>query len=362
MTRRDKFLEKLESALIDFGLKDTSVITEKYKNLIDLKISKNVSIENILSSLDTPEEIAYEEIAKMNRQEKAVDIKNNIKSKFKSTTEKIKNSIKKIKEIKFDKLFKKKAKKIKNKVKKNKKTVSSVTKKIKNLKTVQISKRKKVWLTILEIVLFIVLFYVSTVFMASVFALLDGVKIYGVCALLFSLVASFIFALDQVDKKKRGIPIEHKKTFYIILSLIVLASLSVGFTIYNYFEYNFINDVSEKYSMTYKTFEYRFPKKGKKLNLYFNNWYKPSYIIEYDAELKDRVKVDVKYYEAFYDLNIKNETGSIYLSLSTDTRDLISMYIDNMKEYKIYNEKELSRYIVKIYVNEEDKDRLVIYD
>ena len=198
--------------------------------------------------------------------------------------------------------------------------------------------------------------------MASLFAVLDGIKAYGISVFLFSLSLLLIASLSLLNKKRCNMEINSTFYFITFVVLLVLSSLSVGYTAYKYFDLDYISDVSEKYNFSYKTLEYRLPSKNKDMNIYFNSWYKTSYITEFDNSLEGKIKIEVKYYEAFYDLVAKNEAGNVYVSLVFDSRDLISIYLDNLKENKIYNEKELGRYLVKIYVNEKDAERLVIHN
>ena len=135
----------------------------------------------------------------------------------------------------------------------------------------------------------------------------------------------------------------------------------IAYTTYSYFKIDFVNTPNDKYALTYKELTYRLAK-NQKTDIYFNSWYKVSYSMNYDNELKNRVRIVVKYNEIFYDLNSQNDEGDIYVSLVNDQRDMISMYINNLKENKIYNEKELSRYLIKIYVNEKDYKKLVIHN
>ena len=57
---------------------------------------------------------------------------------------------------------------------------------------------------------------------------------------------------------------------------------------------------------------------------------------------------------------MKKNVNDIYVSLSLDYRDRLSVYLENLKENKIYDKNELSRYTVKITMNERDKDRVII--
>ena len=57
---------------------------------------------------------------------------------------------------------------------------------------------------------------------------------------------------------------------------------------------------------------------------------------------------------------MKKNSNDVYVSLSVDFRDRLSVYLENLKENKIYDKNELSRYIVKITMNERDKERIII--
>ena len=84
------------------------------------------------------------------------------------------------------------------------------------------------------------------------------------------------------------------------------------------------------------------------------------YTIEYDNTLDNKITIETKYYESYYDYYMKKNVNDIYVSLSLDYRDRLSVYLENLKENKIYDKNELSRYTVKITMNERDKDRVII--
>ena len=121
------------------------------------------------------------------------------------------------------------------------------------------------------------------------------------------------------------------------------------------------SDVGEKYNMTKKNNTYNLPNDPeKKLFITFNSNYDTDYIIEYDNTLENKVGVEVKYFECYYDYFVKKDNNNLYISLGLDNRDRLSVYIDDLKEGKIYDNDELERYVVKISMNEVDKERIVI--
>ena len=87
---------------------------------------------------------------------------------------------------------------------------------------------------------------------------------------------------------------------------------------------------------------------------------KTQYIVDYDENMLGKVKVEVKYYEAYYDYFIKKTSNIVYISLKVDDRDRLSTYISDIKDGVIYPDDEMSRYIVKIIMSPEDKDRIEI--
>ena len=144
-----------------------------------------------------------------------------------------------------------------------------------------------------------------------------------------------------------------------IAGAIVLA-VGIALTINEVSKIDIEADVSQKYNMTTKYDTYNMPGKNEKMYITFNSNYDTQYIVKYDNKLDGKFKLEVKYFENYYDYFVKKTTNNIYVSLSKDTRDRISSYIDDIKENKIYKEDELSRYTVKITISEKDYERLVI--
>ena len=124
-----------------------------------------------------------------------------------------------------------------------------------------------------------------------------------------------------------------------------------------------VKDVSVKYSMTTTMSNYDLPDDtNKPFTLTFNSNYNTQYTVNYDDRIKDKVKVEVKYYECYYDYFIKQTSNSAYISLKLDDRDRLSVYIDDLKDGLVFDNDELSRYSVKITINQKDMNRLVILD
>ena len=213
---------------------------------------------------------------------------------------------------------------------------------------------------IITIMLFIWM-WISVLFLASLFAFLDGIKLYGISVALLGLDVLFFWITIMINRmifKKKNV---YKTNLIIVLTSVFVIALGITLFIHQTSKIEHESDVTLKYSMTTKYDTYKLPsKEEEKMYIFFNSNYNTQYMIKYDNNLDGKFKLEVKYYENYYDYNIKKSSNNLYVSLSVDPRDRISSYIDDFKENKIYNKNELSRYIVKITVSEKDYQRLVI--
>ena len=202
---------------------------------------------------------------------------------------------------------------------------------------------------------------VCVLFIASGFAFLDGVKLYGLVITLGGLtllILSIIIILNGSLFRRR---IRRIWPFLFIILFIAVTAFGIALFVKEISKIKTTSDVTEKYSMTKKSTSYNLPSDpDKKLFVTFNSNYKTDYIIEYDNTMTDKINVEVKYFECYYDYFAKKDINNLYISLGLDKRDRLSVYIDDLKEGKIYDNNELERYVVKISYNEKDKDRIVI--
>ena len=226
-------------------------------------------------------------------------------------------------------------------------------------------RRKRIILTtlgtILTILLIFVWLWVTVLVIACGFAYLDGVKFVGLIIAAFALDFLLLWIVVMVNRA-----IFHKKNNLVLNLIIVfvcvgLIALGIVLFFRKLYSIQSVEDVSDKYSMTTKYDTYMLPSDvNKKLSFVFNANYKTQYIIDYDENMIGKVKVDVKYYEAYYDYFIKKSSNIVYISLKIDDRDRLSTYISDLKDGVIYDADEMSRYIVKITMAKEDKDRIEI--
>ncbi|MDD6272249.1 MAG: hypothetical protein PUA90_01865 [bacterium] len=215
---------------------------------------------------------------------------------------------------------------------------------------------------ILLFILFVIWCFICTLFISSIFAYLDGVKIIGINIALIGLVILLLIIILAINKAIFRKKNNFKLNLIIIISSIVLISFGVSSTIYSIYKLERVNDVSEKYSMTSKIETFNLPSNSSSMNILFNSEYDTQYIIKYDDNLDNKFKIEVKYYEEYYDYYIKKSTNDIYISLSPDFRDRLSVYISDIKDNKIFDNNELKRYVVKITINKKDYSRLIIQD
>lgn len=396
MKKEQKYLDELESKLEFVSKRDRNAIILKYKKIIDDRKSNNEKIIKILKDLGPVDIVAENEINEYKKTRSAEYNLNKFFSKFKKKKdnkkvkkEKVKN--KENKKSKENFLSKLKTKK-ENKERKSFKNFFSKFKKEKTFKeelkqtveevhdeigeVAEITTEKKLFETkeernrriaikiITVIVTGILLFiwlWLTVIFIASVFAFLDGVKFYGLIIGLCGLDLLLLFIIILINKSLFNRTIRRKYSFIAIIICIIIIALGVVLGVRQIYNLNITSDVNEKYNMTKKTSSYNLPTDvDRKLFISFNTNYKTEYIIDYDNTLADKVNIEVKYYECYYDYFAKKDTNNVYISLAPDKRDRLSVYIDDFKEGKIYSNKEFERYVVKIIMNEKDKERVVI--
>ena len=226
-------------------------------------------------------------------------------------------------------------------------------------------KTKKIIIEMIGVVTITILLFIwmwiSVLFLASLFAYLDGIKLYGLSIALLGLVILSYWITIMINRmifKKKN---NYKRNLIIVISSVFVIAIGIALLIYQTSKLEIESDVSQKYTMTTKYDTYLLPSDEKeKMYIFFNSNYDTQYMVKYDDNLEGKFKLEVKYYENYYDYNLKKSSNNLYVSLSVDSRDRISAYIDDFKENKIYNKDELARYIVKITINEKDYQRLVI--
>lgn len=375
MKKDRKFLIALELNLSKLSKKNRDKIVSKYYDIIEEEKSKKRKITSILKDLGKPEEVAKREIENLKNNNRLKDKINNIintlKNQFKNKSKKIKKE-----KVKKESLISK----IKNKIKRKdtlKNNIEDVIEESKEeiINVSEIVTEKKIFESrsirvkriiyktlgvILTIILLFIWLWLVIVFMASIFALLDGVKLYGINIALLGIVLLVLTIVILINKSIFRKKISLKWSLIFIISFIVIIAFGITLSLKEISKIKTTHDVSDKYTMTRSFTTYKMPSNNKPLYITFNSNYKTKYIVEYDESMKGKIGVEVKYYECYYDYFIKKGSDNIYISLKLNKRDRLSVYIDDLKEGKIYDNDELERYTVKITGSKNDIEKVII--
>lgn len=402
MKKEKKFLNDLENKLNGISKKDRNKIIEKYRNIIHEEKFNNRRIVDILKELGSTDLVAEKEIQSLKSNGKIKIFFNNVKEfitkdiqftkkekKEKPKKEKIKKE--KIKKEKKNKVRKEKVKRenifkvLKSKFnfkKKDKDTLKEniietkeeVKEELPNIvesiteKKIFESKGKRIRRiifrtlgTLLIICLLFIWLWVTVLLMSSMFAILDGIKYYGFNIALFGIDLLLLIIVILVNKLILGKKISIKWTLISVILTLIIIACGISLFMKQISKIDIVKDVSDKYTMTRKYEKISLPSNLDKVTrISFNSHYDTKYTIEYDNTLDNKITIETKYYESYYDYYMKKNVNDIYVSLSLDYRDRLSVYLENLKENKIYDKNELSRYTVKITMNERDKDRVII--
>ncbi len=402
MKKEKKFLNDLENKLSGISKKDRNKIIEKYRNIIHEEKSNNRRIVDILKELGSTDLVAEKEIQSLKSNGKIKIFFNNVKefiTKDIQFTKKEKKEKPKKEKIKKEKIKKEKIKKVKkeklkrenifkvlkskfNFKKKDKDTLKEniietkeeVKEELPNIvesiteKKIFESKGKRIRRiifrtlgTLLIICLLFIWLWVTVLLMSSMFAILDGIKYYGFNIALFGIDLLLLIIVILVNKLIIGKKISIKWTLISVILTLIIIACGISLFMKQISKIDIVKDVSDKYTMTRKYEKISLPSNLDKITrISFNSHYDTKYTIEYDNTLDNKITIETKYYESYYDYYMKKNVNDIYVSLSLDYRDRLSVYLENLKENKIYDKNELSRYTVKITMNERDKDRVII--
>lgn len=370
MKKDRKFLIALELNLSKLTKKNRDKIVSKYYDIIEEEKSKKRKITSILKDLGKPEEVAKREIENLKKNNRIKDKINNVintlKNHFKNKTKKVKKEslISKIKnKIKRKDTLKNN---IEDVIEESKEEIINVSEIVtdKNIFEKRSTRIKRIVYKTLGMILTIILLFIwlwlVIIFMASIFALLDGVKIYGINIALLGIVLLVLTIVILINKSIFRKKISLKWSLIFIISFIVIIAFGITLSLKEISKIKTTHDVSDKYTMTRSFTTYKIPSNNKPLYITFNSNYKTKYIIEYDESMKGKIGVEVKYYECYYDYFIKKGSDNIYISLKLNKRDRLSVYIDDLKEGKIYDNDELERYTVKITGSKSDIEKVII--
>lgn len=203
--------------------------------------------------------------------------------------------------------------------------------------------------------------WVTVVFFASLFAYLDGIKFKGVIICLFGIDALILWIVIMVNRAIFRKKMSLRLNLILVFLNVALIAFGGVMAFREIKDIDYVQDVSEKYTMTRKLETYDLPRESnEKFIITFNSNYNTQYVIKHDKNIKGKVKIETRYYEVYYDYYTKTNMNGVYVSLKLDDRDRFSVYLDDIKEGKIYDNDELARYTVKITVNPNEANKIAI--
>lgn len=332
--KRKEFFNKLVNELEFLNAEEILKVIQTYENDIKKRIKKGEKEKNIILSFGDPE-----------------DIGNDLyKAKKKEKLEKIKKFFNKIK----DKIFSF-IKKIKLKFKKNK-TKKNVRIKKSNKKIKVQTKRNHILRNILLYLLIILFFVNNIILFTTLIMFIDGIKVIGPSITLFSLSIILLLLIINNDDYYNFKNLNKNIKLSVIIIISLIFSFGVSYSIHEFYNLNYENKIEEKYTMTKITNKVKVESNVKKYDIYLNSFYKTNYKIEIDDKLDREIKIQAKYYECLNDFNYKVTKDTLYLSMFENKRDIISFYLENLRENKIYNYKELVRYEITIFMSSKIKE------
>ena len=360
-SNKSNIFKKIKEKFASFKVKKNNTENKNKKEKKDNKKKETKEKKNIFASIKDK----FNNKDKKNKKEKKKDSKKStFKEKFSKIKEWLTRDLTKKKERKVTDTPKEIVEEVKEEVKEKVSDFSEVVSESHIFET-KAQRRKRIILKTLGIILTCLLaflwLWVSVIFFAAIFAYLDGVKFKGILIAAFSIDLLVLWIVIMVNraifKKKMSFKIN------IIVTFVLLALIALGgvLTFKEIRAIDYIQDVSDKYVMTRKLETYDLPKEAnEKFIITFNSNYNTQYVIKHDKNVKGKVKIETRYYECYYDYYVKTNVNGVYVSLKLDDRDRFSVYLDDIKEGKIYDNDELARYTVKISVNPDEADKIAV--
>ena len=137
-------------------------------------------------------------------------------------------------------------------------------------------KTKKIIIEMIGVVTITILLFIwmwiSVLFLASLFAYLDGIKLYGLSIALLGLVILSYWITIMINRmifKKKN---NYKRNLIIVISSVFVIAIGIALLIYQTSKLEIESDVSQKYTMTTKYDTYLLPSDEKeKMYIFFNS-------------------------------------------------------------------------------------------
>lgn len=221
----------------------------------------------------------------------------------------------------------------------------------------------KIKIFILKLLLFPAMIFIvaaTELLIISLFFYADGFNAIGVPILCLGLLlfACLIYMSLRNKLLKRQISMYVMFCIYLIPLIIMGTGAVLSYKRIN--QYSYHSDINSRYIMKMMELNYVFPEGKDTFKIYFNTNYNTQYTLKYDKKLNEKIKVELTYYKSYFDLNESHDKNGAYISLSSNYRRKLSLFLENIKDDKILNYNELERYEVIIYVDPDYAKRLII--
>lgn len=160
-----------------------------------------------------------------------------------------------------------------------------------------------------------------------------------------------------------------KKNIILIFIAFCLMALGINLMVYEIMDFNISNTFKDG-TFTKKVSTYEFKKIKNEVEIIVEND-KNAYI-EYDNSLeKDNYKIVVTYFNELFEigkiLTTKDDKEHIYINYNNKSnfssiKKVIDVTIDGLKKNEVYNYYNAFSPVVKVYINEENKNDFRIRD
>lgn len=209
----------------------------------------------------------------------------------------------------------------------------------------------KLFVLILSCPFIITLVLLATALVMTIILLFSGVNYIGIIfiiisSLLLDLTLLYLVYYFIFNKK-----INVKNSLIIILSSLVIFGGGIGICAIEFANTNFTNDVSSisKKVTTSKTFDMRD-------DIYISDFYNTYF--EIDETLKNKVKIEVTYYDKFNNISLyDNDDGIIRIENYVNdlsSKDIYNMILKDLKTKTIHNYYVLNEVKVKVISSSEN--------
>ncbi len=225
-----------------------------------------------------------------------------------------------------------------------------------------------IMLTILKVILILhaipmvfSLAFLYVVLAFSIYLLFKGVSIIGIILLIISSIIITTFILQLIFKLVKTNFRPKKVGFSSLITAFVIFLIGIFFTIDFIGSIEFVNE-SPIDELSYSTFTQNYVVDDNIGNLLTRQ--SSNYSVFIDSEMNDNVlTLEVTYSDDFLNIKEVSVSDGYIIVHSTERMKLINLFnlfVDNLKEEKIYNYTKVFDYEINLFVNQETLNSIVI--